>query len=227
MPTPSAEARTRLDNSSRALAAVAREKRLFLTLDDFHPDKIAQAARAEWRIRRSLLLWTFALLGLIVFVLIFGTIYRIAWSTNMGPESSLSGSVSLAALYAGIWSFAMGGLGAVANLFSVYLRLLPAEALRESDAFEVNGRILLGCLFSTVLSLTVLANSVTTFFEQLAAPGALQGGINLLIPFGVGYAIPFALALMQRFIRALEFIFGIDEGSARGSRRSGGPTQYR
>jgi hypothetical protein len=41
MTTPTAEARTRLDKSSRALAAVAREKRLFLTLEDFHPDKIA------------------------------------------------------------------------------------------------------------------------------------------------------------------------------------------
>lgn len=225
MPTPSAEARIRLDNSSRALAAVAREKRLFLTLDDFHPDKIAQAVRVEQRIRRSLFYWTFTLLGLLFVVLILGAFFRLGSSSS--AQISVGDSVSPAALYAGIWTFAMGGLGAVVNLFSVYLRLLPAEALRESDAFEVNGRILLGCLFSTVLSLTVLAKSVTTFFEQLTAPGALEGGIYLLIPFGVGYAIPFALALMQRFIRALEFIFAIDEGSARGARRSGGPTQYR
>jgi hypothetical protein len=222
MPTPSAEARTRLDRSSRALAAAARENRMFLTLDDFQPDKLAQAVRAQRLIRRSLLMWAFALLGLIFLVLAFA-----ALSELRSPQSSTGGPVRMAALYAGIWSFAMGGLGAVVNLFSVYLRLLPAEALRESDAFEVNGRILLGCLFSTVLSLTVLASSLTAFFAQMSKSiDALEGSINLLIPFGVGYAIPFALALMQRIIRALEFIFGIDEGNPRGG-RSSGPTQYR
>jgi hypothetical protein len=224
MPTPSPEARTQLDKSARALAAVAREKRLFLTLDDFRPDKIAQAVRVERQIRRSLFIWTSALLSLMFSVLIFAAF---SWLAALScPQPSGGDSVSPAALYAGLWSFGMGGLGAVVNLFSVYLRLLPPEALRESDAFEVNGRILLGCLFSTVLSLTLLPWRFTTFFQQLHS-GTLTGGIDLLIPFGVGYAIPFALALMQRFIRALEFVFGIDAGGARGSKNLGGPTQYR
>jgi hypothetical protein len=224
MPTPTAEARTRLDKCSRALATVAREKRLFLNLDDFLPEKLAQAVRAQQLIRRSLHFWVAVLLQLIFLVLLLG-----AFSELRDTPFSIFGSVRMAVLYAGIWSFAMGGLGAVVYLFSVYLRLLPTEALRESDAFEVNGRILLGCLFSTVLSLTVLANSMTTFFEQLFKKSVVapDGSVNLLIPFGVGYAIPFALALMQRIIHALEFIFGLDEGSSRGTRRSGGPIQYR
>ena len=93
----------------------------------------------------------------------------------------------------------------------VYLRLVPAEKLIASDPFEINGRIVLGSLFSMVLSVSILADDVNKFFVAVIDRTDLSAGVGLLIPFFVGYAITLALAFMQKLMTALEIAFSLEQ----------------
>jgi hypothetical protein len=120
---------------------------------------------------------------------------------------------------AALWALTLGGLGAVASIFLHVLKLMPQETLRSSDEFEVIGRLVLGCLFSTILAMTLAAPQIASFFEALRAGGKLESGVILLLPFLAGYSIPLVLKLLEKAIRAVELTIGIDDRRDMAGRR--------
>ncbi|MFZ1431645.1 MAG: hypothetical protein WAS21_33400 [Geminicoccaceae bacterium] len=219
MPLPSAAARTLLDQCSRDVASAAHAAGVPRTLNDFHPLTNLRAKHARYRIRQSLTRWSGVLLCVLILVLVtcvFWPAINSRLSPNGGKE--LAPELFLTAF----WSLALGGLGAVVNLFSIYLRLVPTETLIASDPFEVNGRIVLGSLFSMVISVTILAHDVSQFFEAVIQRENFSDGIGLLIPFFLGYAITLALAFMQKLISALEIAFSLEAKGQVRTRSSGG-----
>jgi len=92
----------------------------------------------------------------------------------------------------------------------------------------VIGRIVLGCLFSTILAITLAASPIVLFFNSLhsldcsvAAKCKLEGGPMLLLPFLAGYSITLVLGLLEKAIRAVELTIGIeDRRETAGRRRS-------
>jgi hypothetical protein len=112
---------------------------------------------------------------------------------------------------AALWALSLGGLGAVASIFLHVLKLMPQETLRSSDEFEVIGRLVLGCLFSTILAMTLAAPQIAGFFSTLRAGGKIDGGVTLLLLFLAGYSIPLLLRLLEKVIRAIELTIGLDD----------------
>lgn len=224
MPIPRPEARTLLDDAAQRLALVALEKNLKLSIGDFEPESVIQAERVQRDIRRWLVRWTFMLVCVLISVLAIG-LFFVATSdsdpTNAGNVTEIANPLVrpfYTLLLSSLWFTAMGGLGAVTNLFSIYLQLRPTEGLNENDTFVINARIILGCIGSFVVSLTVLAPYASQFFMELAAFKSVTGGWRLLIPFIIGFAFPFALAFLQRLIRTFEFFLGIDISGDRSER---------
>lgn len=223
MPAPSPEGRTLLDDSVQRLALLALEKNLDLSIEKFKPKNVAEAERAKWRIRHWLILWTGVLVFIIINVLILAAFSVYLKSGSITPRNvveidNIPNTLPSVLLLSTLWFTAMGGLGAVTNLFSVYLQLRPTEGLSESDIFVVNARIILGCIGSLVVSLTVLAPYASQFFKDVLAFQIPTGGWRLLIPFIIGFAFPLALALLQRLIRTVEFFLGIDLSNDRSER---------
>jgi hypothetical protein len=199
MPTPTPAVRAALDSYIEALAMVADG----VTLDDFRTQQILQSAKTAKRVRVYIVLAT-----LLFMALAFGTIF---YAQN--PDLSTKGGtlqrydMSVAAL----WALALGGLGAVASIFLHVLKLMPQETFRASDEFEIVGRLLLGCLFSTILAMTLAAPQIAGFFKALRANDPIDGGVILLLPFLAGYSIPLVLRLLEKVIRAVELTIGLDD----------------
>lgn len=117
-----------------------------------------------------------------------------------------------------IWAIALGGLGAIASIFLLILKLIPQETLRSNDELEVVGRIFLGCLFSLVLCLTIIPNELYNFFRSFNTFGngsvsqsSGGSGAKLLLPFLCGYSIPLVLGLLGKIIRAVELTIGLED----------------
>jgi hypothetical protein len=200
MPLPTSVARAALDSYIQQLAELGDG----LTLDDFRSEKIAQAQRVARFVRKSLL-WTSALF----MVLALGVL---AAQTVLPKDRDPSYDL----ISASVWALGLGGLGAVSSIFLHVLRLLPEDTLRTSDEFEIVGRLVLGCLFSTIIAITVAATPMTTFFQSLHSIQSdgkihVEGGVQLLLPFLAGYSLPLVLRILEKAIRAVELTIGTDD----------------
>jgi quaternary ammonium compound-resistance protein SugE len=125
-------------------------------------------------------------------------------------ETSTRDNLFLAA----VWALALGGLGAVANIFINVLKLIPQQTLSTSDLFEVVGRIILGCLFSVILATTIVASELITFFNKVRGNEIPANSLVLLLPFLAGYSITLVLNLLEKSIRAIEMTIGLDDRRA-------------
>src|SRR5574338_335353 len=195
-----ADARVRLDRYIGELVRLGDG----LTVDDFRRESMLRAADSARRVRRLLVYGTVSFLVLLVFTLVLQFVY-------VSTHSPIPVIIAVS-----IWSFALGGLGAVASLFTRVLKLTPEQAISASDEFEVIGRMILGSIFSMIIS-TALNEDLSNFFRWLQQaelgenPPAPHQSILMLAPFLLGYSIPLALAVLQKFLAAIELVFGIDD----------------
>jgi MFS family permease len=202
MPTPSPEQRAALDQYVQQLAYLADG----LTLDDFRTRQVLRAARTATRVRIYILVVSFLFLGLAIFALFFA---QFADAATLVAERQNQKKYDL--WLAATWALALGGLGAVASIFLHVLKLLPQQTLRTSDEFEVVGRIILGCLFSTILATTLGVSQLAKFFGQLKEGDLPDGSAILLLPFLAGYSITLVLNLLDKAIRAVELTIGLED----------------
>jgi len=195
----STAARSNLDTYILALARFGDD----LTLDDFRTKAIEAAKRTAIKVRR------YVTLGSIFFLLLtLSILVAQVWLRGAEPSAAM--------LSAAAWSFALGGLGAVASIFLHLLKMLPQQSFNASDEFEVIGRIVLGCLFSTILSITLVPN-VREFFAALENPKMMTSattGPLALLPFLLGYSIPLVLRILEKVIQAVELTIGAEDRRA-------------
>jgi hypothetical protein len=205
MPSPTAEARTALDSYVQELAMLGEG----LTIDDFRTAQILRATRTARRVR------IYILLASVLFMILALGALTYAQSPNVAPGEKITKSYDIS--IAATWALALGGLGAVASIFIHVLKLIPQQTLRTSDEFEVIGRIVLGCLFSTILATTLVASELTTFFGKLKGGEIPSSGVVLLLPFLAGYSITLVLNLLEKAIRAIELTVGLEDRRAIGT----------
>ncbi|CAE6946402.1 hypothetical protein R69608_05546 [Paraburkholderia nemoris] len=208
---PPPDLRAKLDEYIKTLTRLGDG----LTINDFRDDAIADAKRTSKRVR------AFVCIGSVVFLLLM--VLELAIPLFIAIPVHRFGVLLVV-----VWAFALGGLGAIANTFLHLLRLVPQQTLNTADFFEVIGRTFLGCLFSTVLTLTLFPET-RGFLESLSidVPDAKKtSGIVALAPFLLGYSIPLVLRLLDKVIQAVELTVGADDrrsaaNPARASRPSG------
>lgn len=196
MRTPTAEARALLDEYIQSLVKLGEG----LSLDDFRAQAIEEARFRTVRIRRGIvgMSATFMLLTFAVLV------------AQMHPLSRTPEGVVLSVA---AWCLAVGGIGAVANLFLHIMKLAPQPSVVISDVFEFYGRIVLGCLFSTILSLTLIKD-IEQFFYALHggfASADAKTGPLALAPFLFGYSIPLVLRILEKIVQAIEITIGAED----------------
>ena len=196
MSAPPAYAREELDRCIQVLARLSDD----VTLDDFRPAAILAARDTARRVRRYVVVGGFSFLTLAL-----GTIVVQAGLTGRPPWAAM---ISAAA-----WSFALGGIGVIASIFVHLLKLIPQQSLNTADEFDVLGRVILGCLFSTIMSVTLIPDVVRFFasLESLNPQTAPTSGALVLLPFLLGYSIPLALRILEKVIQAVEIAIGADD----------------
>lgn len=96
------------------------------------------------------------------------------------------------------------------------LQLRPQQKVRQkAEEIEVVGRIFLGCLFSVVLSLTLLASPLWAFADDVIKSSkptqADRAAGQLLFPFLCGYSMPLVLGLLDKFVQAAELTLGLND----------------
>jgi len=167
-----------------------------VTLDDFRPAQLLAAAATARRVRWYLASATLIFIGL--------ALYSLYLASHSDGKQDL--------FYAAFWALALGGLGAVASVFLHVLKMVPQESLRTSDEFEVLSRILLGCLFSIILTMTLTITEVGDFMKVMhGALTEIKGGYKLLLPFLSGYSLPLVLKLLDKAITAVELTIGAQD----------------
>jgi energy-coupling factor transporter transmembrane protein EcfT len=203
MTAPNAIDRANLDGYIQSLASQGNG----LTLDDFRLIQTLRAEKTAKRVKKYISTLSLLFLGLVLAVLFY----------SRHPDSNPM-------FLTGLWALALGGLGTCASVFLHVLKLMPQETLRSTDEFEVFGRIVLGCLFSTILTVTLAPDEMKAFFESVYKP-KLESSVKLLLPFLAGYSIPLVLKLLEKAIRAVELTIGMDDPrdptNRRGGRRGG------
>jgi hypothetical protein len=210
MPRPTPVARAALDKYIEALASMADG----LTLEDFRAARIVQSRRTERRVKFQIVIAS-ALFMALAIGSVFTAQYHVLQPLSQHSESQYNMSAAT------LWALALGGLGAVASIFLHVLKLMPQETLRASDEFEVLGRLVLGCLFGTILAMTIAATEIAQFFAALGGDKEPKGGSILLVPFLAGYSIPLVLRMLEKVIRAVELTIGTEESRdvVRGNQR--------
>jgi hypothetical protein len=203
MPEPTPTARAALDKIMLKLAPLGDT----LTIEDFRTDTQIRTKRTAQTVRMVIVIGSILFLTLALAVIFFQ-------STGKAAEVGL---VVNKIFSAALWAFALGGLGAIASIFIVVLNLIPQQTLRTSDLFEVIGRIILGCIFGTILATTIVVHEVTAFFDTLRSGEIPNSGILLLLPFLAGFSITLVLNLFEKIIRAIELTIGIDDRRALGT----------
>jgi hypothetical protein len=192
----SADKRVQLDGFIKVLTRLGDG----LTIDDFRKDAIADAQRTRLRVK-GFVCWGAALFLLLVLIEFSIPLFVLK------PHAYLVFFILL-------WAFALGGLGAITNTFLHLLKMVPQETLNTSDFFEVVGRTTLGCLFSTVLSITLFPEQIGKFIESFTAPVSQSNttaGAIALAPFLLGYSIPLVLRLLDKAIQAIELTVGAED----------------
>ena len=200
---PSPAQRAELDRYIALLARSAGD----LTIESFREATVQRTAMADANVRR-LLYWAGGLFMLALVVLFaFPALFqgaRFRWVV--------------------VWALALGGLGAVSSLLLHILKLTPQQPQQRPEELEAAARIFLGCLFSLVLSLGLLAPEMHAFADYVIAPevpgdsGPLATGakaasaakVQLLFPFLCGYSIPLVLGLLDKLIQAVETTFALN-----------------
>jgi uncharacterized membrane protein YjfL (UPF0719 family) len=192
----SAQNRAKLDSFIKALTRLGDG----LTIDDFRKEAMADAQRTRQRVK-SFVCWGAAFFLLLVLIEFSIPLFVIK------PHTYLVFLILL-------WAFALGGLGAITNTFLHLLKMVPQETLNTSDFFEVIGRTTLGCLFSTVLSITLFPEQIGKFIESFTSPVSQSNttaGAIALAPFLLGYSIPLVLRLLDKAIQAIELTVGAED----------------
>jgi len=194
MRTPSARDRASLDEAIQGLARVSRP----LTIDDFRTKTLKQASQTALRIR--------------VYIVCSSLIFLTATLSVLLAQGAVQPTTPNAEISAALWSFSLGGLGAVSSIFLHLLKLAPQQSINSGDEFEVVGRIILGCLFATVLSIT-LSRRISDFFLWLEGQktGSTPNGPMTLLPFLLGYSIPLVLRIIEKVIQAVEVTIGAED----------------
>jgi hypothetical protein len=224
MTTPTPQARAALDQYAQELTRVGRG----LILDDFRPETREQAKHTAKRIK-----WYVSIASLTFLAVFFITFLDLGegWKVicdclgSGGDSSTFSSSAASqpkrdANIFLAGWAFSLGGLGAAASIFLSVLKLTPQPTLRHADEFDVFGRLLLGCLFSTIFGLTVSAVDIREFhrFLHSEANEFKSSTTMLLLPFLAGYSIPLVLKILEKLVRAAELTIGGDDPRDSGNR---------
>jgi hypothetical protein len=220
MTLPTSRARAALDLYTAELV----QRGDGLTLDDFRSGQIAAAVQTRRLVQRQIVRMSYVFIFLALATLAAQIVFVTLQQQQSGFLIQGTDMVSAA-----IWSLALGGLGAVSNIFLRFLKFMPEGTLRATDRFEVTGRILLGCFFSTVLSVTIIAGPMKAFFASIRKDLSIDNGVILLLPFIAGYSIPLVLGLIEKTIWAIELTIGLDDrrliGGAERRPRPRPPTQ--
>lgn len=189
-----------------------------LTVQDFTDEALLAAKQAARRVKQYLFFFTALFLALI------GITLAAQFAAHEFGKPNASAMASLA-----VWSFALGGLGAVISVFLNMLRLIPAQVINTGDEFEVVTRVVLGCLFSLVLTLA-LNEDLAQFFRSLqeaettAESRTTRQGLMALSPFLLGYSITLVLSVLEKSLMAIEIALGVEDrrttlAGKRGQRR--------
>lgn len=187
--------RSKLDEAVKVLTDLSGG----LNLDDFRLSQQKIAKKTVVRIRLWVILFSVIFLGIA-----FYDLYIAAYPPDIGSNRPVF-------VYAALWAVALGGLGAITSIFLDVLKLIPQQTLRSSDEFEVIVRIILGVLFSFVISLTIVSSEVTTFFRDMPTSAGPKQGAVLLLPFLAGYSLSLVLSLLEKTIKAIEMTIGIED----------------
>ena len=182
MKAPSAADRLNLDEAIAVLVRLGDD----VTLDDFRIANMSAAQRTNQRLRIIAFYGSLAFLSLTLWALY---------------QQVHGGGVDNAVL-----GFSMGGLGAVTSIFVMLLKLTPDEPFKVADEFDAVGRIIVGCVFSTVLT--------TALMSQLPANKPSTGATLALAPFLFGYSTELALRVLERAVQTLIGFFGGDDRRA-------------
>jgi hypothetical protein len=183
MISPSSDDRQRLDRIVAVLVRLGDD----VTLDDFRTTNMAAALRTNQRIRAIAFYGCLLFLGLTLLALY----PQVISGPPRGPEQEIGPSPFL--------GLAMGGLGAVTSLFVLVLRLAPEEPFKIADEFDAIGRIVLGCVFSVILT------------RALGQSNKLSSNpVIALAPFLFGYSTELALRVLNRAVQTLGGFFGGD-----------------
>ena len=201
MTGPTPDQRAELDRYIALLARSAGD----LTIESFREAAVQRTAMADANVRRLLYwaggLFMLALVAQFAFPTLFG-----------GPRFR----------WVVVWTLALGGLGAVSSLLLHILKLTPQQPQQRPEELEAAARIFLGCLFSLVLSLGLLAPEMHAFADYVMAPevagdttaaAAVKAEavkVQLLFPFLCGYSIPLVLGLLDKLIQAVETTFALN-----------------
>lgn len=189
-----------------------------LTVQDFTEHAVKSGLAAARRVKGYLFGFTALFLTLIGWTLA---------AQLLNLSFSFERAIAFASL--AVWSFALGGLGAVVSVFLNMLRLIPAQVINIEDEFEVVTRVVLGCLFSVVLTLA-LNDELAMFFQSLRNPEmgpylrSTRQGLMALAPFLLGYSTTLVLAILEKSVMAVEIALGVEDrrvnsGTKRPARR--------
>jgi hypothetical protein len=225
--------RAALDRHIAALVALSDG----LSLDQFRVGRLNAAKRSARRVKAYLFVGTLLFLAMIAAVLVGQ--YRASGIAAGSGSGGHAGTV----LFVASWAIALGGLGAISSIFLHLLRFIPEQVTNSGDEFEVIGRIVLGCLFSLVLSIT-LNRDLFDFIEWLqrdnAGVGVLPAGARgepgankptlgfmVLAPFLLGYSISLVLNVLEKLVTAVEVTLGINEAKENRTTRKDPKTRLR
>jgi hypothetical protein len=151
--------------------------------------------------------------------------YRFLYGAFFPKDTLLFNASYLASLI--FWTVAQGGLGACAFLgtrvATKRLEKTPLDILADSmeitDKSILKIRIILGCLFSSLIGIPIASFSLDKIGDALYPP---QGGATLnpsdfalmILPFMVGFSTNLVLAILERAVEAIRTLFGIGEKRA-------------
>jgi hypothetical protein len=195
---------------------------------EYHLDRLQNLftddLRREWRLlqTKSKLIYIPILLLIYVFVSV-GT--QVLWP--------LVGRYSFG-LFA-MWISGLGALGALSFMSVNSLSIQNDATFDLSDASLVGGRIVLGAVFASVLSLPFCFDAFVKFgvFVQAIADHCggdvtfdAQSSAKMIAPLLLGFSTSLVLTILNRFVVAVASLFGVEPskpnyGSATSSSRVG------
>ena len=116
-----------------------------------------------------------------------------------------------------LWTLALGAMGAAAFLAINSLALQSGTAVDIGDRGLIRIRTVVGAVFGFVLALPVSFHAFNSFIKTLLSVEIPPDNVALnlpnitqvLLPFFLGFSTSLVLRVLDRFVSAIEALFGV------------------
>jgi hypothetical protein len=115
------------------------------------------------------------------------------------------------------WLATTGGLGSAAFIYVNALSIQVDPTVDVVSSGLVSMRVVLGMLFSVILTLPFGFEAFERFAIGLSpgntprAPANLSDGLMLLLPFILGFSTPLVLSILNKFVQSAQTFFGVQQ----------------